>query len=169
MDGSTNVFAGIPIARDRELFLLELLGELSRVLEGTVGLKEAEGFISLVGARIGERMNAEYREALGVKELDVSHVAEALVDLKRRIEGGFSIESIDEDRIVLVNTACPFGRHAVGHPSLCMMTSNVFGRIAADNLGYVRVELLETIAEGGAGCRVVVHLNEGGAGREYFG
>ena len=39
-----------------------------------------------------------------------------------------------------------------------MMTSNVFGRIAADNLGYARVRLLETIANGDPQCHVVVHL-----------
>jgi hypothetical protein len=39
-----------------------------------------------------------------------------------------------------------------------MMTSNVFGSIAAENLGYAGVELERTIAEGHAGCRVVVHL-----------
>ena len=61
----------------------------------------------------------------------------------------------------------------MGRPSLCMMTSNVFGSIAARNLGYARVELQETIAEGAPGCRVTVHLRGPGAGeawggREYF-
>jgi hypothetical protein len=36
--------------------------------------------------------------------------------------------------------------------------ANVFGHIAAENLGYAKVELLETIAKGHAACRVVVHL-----------
>jgi hypothetical protein len=54
-----------------------------------------------------------------------------------------------------------------------MMTSNVFGSIAAQNLGYAKVELQETIAQGNAECRVVVHLNpagesQGAKGREYF-
>ena len=43
--------------------------------------------------------------------------------------------------------------------------------IAAANLGYARVELLETIARGDAGCRVAVHLLPGSGpddGREYF-
>lgn len=37
-----------------------------------------------------------------------------------------------------------------------MMTSNVFGMIAASNLGYAKVELQETIAKGASGCRVIV-------------
>jgi hypothetical protein len=57
---------------------------------------------------------------------------------------------------------------------MCMMTSNVFGTIAAQNLGYARVELEETIARGSSGCRVVVHLTpdldvDDEPGREYFG
>jgi hypothetical protein len=48
----------------------------------------------------------------------------------------------------------------------------VFGTIAAENLGYARVELKETIAAGDSGCLVVVHLkaaaeNEAAEGREY--
>ena len=54
-----------------------------------------------------------------------------------------------------------------------MMTSNVFGSIAAENLGYAKVDLQETIAEGDPRCRVVVHLKptedaEASDGREYF-
>jgi hypothetical protein len=53
------------------------------------------------------------------------------------------------------------------------MTSNVFGSIAASNMGYAKVELQETIARGHPGCRVVVHLEPGAGadeadGREYF-
>ncbi len=31
---------------------------------------------------------------------------------------------------------------------MCMMTSNVFGSIAAENLGYAKIELQETVATG---------------------
>jgi hypothetical protein len=53
-----------------------------------------------------------------------------------------------------------------------MMTSNVFGHIAAQNLGYSAVDLEQTIAEGHPGCRVVVYLRPSDAvpssAREYF-
>ncbi len=155
--------------RNRDRFTRELLRELTEVLEDAVGIEEAEGFVGLVGGRIGARMNREYRQASGVDALNRSQVAAALVDLKRRIDGGFTIESIDDDAIVLTNTVCPFGDYVHGRESLCMMTSNVFGRIAADNLGYARVTLERTIARGDGACRVVVRLTENGDGREYFG
>jgi hypothetical protein len=45
----------------------------------------------------------------------------------------------------------------------------VFGRIAANNLGYARVDLEETIATGHKGCRVIICLDSDSEGREYFG
>jgi hypothetical protein len=71
-------------------------------------------------------------------------VADVLVDLKRRIQGEFYVIEKNENKIVLGNRACPFG----GHPSMCMKTSNVFGAIAAEDLGFAKVELRETIAKG---------------------
>ncbi|MFK8014595.1 MAG: methanogen output domain 1-containing protein [Gammaproteobacteria bacterium] len=169
MDQIDHHFADATIRRDRDQFLRELLRELATVLEESVGLKESEGFISMVGSRIGEIMTREYQAASGLEKLSPSLVASALVDLKRRIDGGFRVESLDAEKMVLVNTACPFGHYVHGRRSLCMMTSNVFGKIAASNLGYARVVLEETIARGDAGCRVVVHFEEGEDGREYYG
>ncbi|MDX1583786.1 MAG: methanogen output domain 1-containing protein [Thermoanaerobaculia bacterium] len=162
----------IPLERD--LFLRSLIRELSGTLQDVVGLDEASGFISVVGHKIGEQINIDYRNALGRDRLSREEVAEVLVDLKRRIEGDFYIIEQDEEKIVLGNRACPFAEKVLGRPSMCMMTSNVFGSITADNLGYARVDLEETIAEGASGCRVVVWLrppasDEEVKGREYFG
>jgi hypothetical protein len=41
----------------------------------------------------------------------------------------------------------------VGRPSKCMMSSDFFGAIAAENLCQAKVELQETIAEGQPGCK----------------
>lgn len=162
-------YESLPIGRDRDQFLRELVRELAGVIEDTTGLEEAEGFISTVGGRIGAMMNDEYRRHIGEERLGLDQVAVVLVDLKRRIDGGFRVESIDGERIVLVNDRCPFGEYVVGRQSLCMMTSNVFGRIVADNLGHARVDIEQAIARGDEGCRVVIDLSGGGAGREYFG
>jgi predicted ArsR family transcriptional regulator len=163
--------AELPLALERDLFLRSLIRELAGTLQDVVGVREASGYISVVGARIGEQINHDYKAALAVDRLTREQVSAVLVDLKRRIQGDFRVIEEDADRIVLGNRACPFGDKVLGRPSMCMMTSNVFGHIAADNLGYARVELQETIAQGDAGCRVVVHLKpsgEPGDGREYF-
>lgn len=171
-DGTDKVAdADVPLERD--VFLRSLLRELAGTLEETVGLDEAAGYISVVGDRIGRTIDADYREALGMDQLDREQVADVLVDLKRRIQGDFYIIEQDDERIVLGNRACPFAEKVEGRPSMCMMTSNVFGSIAAENLGYAKVELQETIAMGDPGCRVVVHLQaddeaRSANGREYF-
>ncbi|MBW3560878.1 MAG: transcriptional regulator [Actinobacteria bacterium] len=164
----------LDVELERDLFLRSLVRELAGTLEETVGLDDAAGYVSVVGDRIGHAIDAMYKRALDTDELDREQVADVLVDLKRRIQGDFYVIDQDDDRIILGNNACPFAEKVVGRPSLCMMTSNVFGSIAAENLGYARVELQETIAEGASGCRVVVHLQpdeEAGTtpGREYFG
>src|SRR5690606_8394471 len=87
-------FEHLPIHRDRDQFVRELIRELSGALEDIVGLNEASGFISVVGGRIGDMMNAEYRELVATDRLSLDQVASALVDLKRRIQGDFSVESI---------------------------------------------------------------------------
>ncbi len=163
--------AAIPLERD--LFLRSLLRELAGTLQDVVGLEEAEGFISVVGQRIGEHINNAYRLALHAENLTSEQVAAVLVDLKRRIQGDFYVIEHSEDKIVFGNRACPFAEKIEGRPALCMMTSNVFGSIAAENRGYAKVVLEQTIARGDSGCRVVVYLKptseaEAASGREYF-
>lgn len=150
--------AQLPLPLDRDVFLRRLLRELAGTLQDVVGLPEAAGYISVVGASIGEHINGAYREALAVDRLSRDQVTAVLIDLKRRIHGDFFVVEETEDQIVLGNRACPFGSHVVGRPSLCMMTSNVFGAIAAENLGYAAVSLERTIAQGHGGCRVVIRL-----------
>jgi Methanogen output domain 1 len=142
--------SGLDVPLERDVFLRTLLRHLSGTLQAVVGLEEASGFISLVGQEIGDEINQSYKQALHVSSLSRPQVADVLVDLKRRIQGDFYI--IEQD---------------------CMMTSNVFGSIAADSAGYARVQLEQTIAQGDAQCRVVVHFRPPSeanvaAGREYF-
>ncbi len=170
---SLPVLSSLPISLERDVFLRTLLRELAGTLQDVVGLDEASGFISVVGQRIGDQINDQYKTALGVAGLNREQVAEVLVDLKRRIQGDFFIIEESAEKIVLGNRACPFADKAIGRPALCMMTSNVFGVIAAQNLGYAKVAIEEAIARGDAGCRVVVYLKPTeearvASGREYF-
>ena len=163
----------ISLTLERDVFLRTLLRHLAGTLQEVVGLEEASGFVSVVGQRIGDEINAAYTSALAVEQLSREQVADVLVDLKRRIQGDFFIIEEDDEKIVLGNRACPFADKVIGRPALCMMTSNVFGSIAAENLGYAKVVLEQAIARGDGGCRVVVYLKPSEAsqqatGREYF-
>lgn len=174
MDSSRKIpIKDLTLDLDREVFLGTVIRELSGTLQDVVGLAEATGFISVVGQRVGERINLGYREALGGETLTREEIAQVLVDAKRRIQGDFFVIEQNDAKIVFGNRACPFGAAVIGRPSLCMMTSNVFGVIAAENAGYAKVALEETIADGATGCRVVVYLkpeaeSREASGREYF-
>jgi predicted ArsR family transcriptional regulator len=158
---------------DRDQFTRRVIGELADVLDAVVGLEDASGLVSVVGRRVGAHINDVYISRKDGEPLDRAGVAAGLVALKRSIHGDFHVIEQDDDRIVLGNHACPFGDQVKGRPALCMMTSNVFGTLASDHLGYSRVELEKTIARGDAGCRVVIHLRpapdeEAATGLEYF-
>lgn len=161
----------VPLGRDG--FMGSMIRHLSGTLQDVIGMCDAEGFVSIVGQRIGDDINDAYRRALSVSKLSREEVLEVLVDLKRRIDGEFTVVEETEEKIVLRNSRCPFGDSVEGRPSLCMMTSNVFGVIAAENLGYAKVHLARTIAEGHGSCEVVIYLQDSAEalsteGREYF-
>ena len=158
---------------DRDHFFRQLIGDLAGTLQDVIGRHEARGFLAVVGGRMGDRLNDVFRKALGKPRLDADEVSDALVHLKSRIGGDFYVIEQSPERIVLGNRCCPFGRNVTDRPVLCMMTSNVFGRIAAENLGYARVSIEEAIARGDSGCRVVIDLDPTSVGDpdsiEYFG
>jgi len=163
----------LSIPLERDVFLRSLIRELSGTLQDVVGLKEASGFITVVAQHMGDQINDDYKTALQVSELSRDQVADVLVDLKRRIQGDFYVIEESEEKIVLGNRVCPFGDKVLQRPALCMMTSNVFGVITAENLGYAKVALEATIAEGASRCHVVVYLKptreaQDAQGREYI-
>ena len=165
--------AELSIPLERDIFMRTLIRELSGTLQEVIGTDEASGFISVVGRNMGSQINDEYKKALRVENLDRKQVGEVLVDLKRRIKGDFYIVEESDEKIVLHNRVCPFENKVIDRPAMCMMTSNVFGFIAAENLNYAKVELNETIADGDGRCVVTVYLqttedSENAEGREYF-
>src|SRR5436190_9439316 len=162
--------AGLHVPLDRNSYLRALLGSLADTFEGVIGQRDAAGFVSIVGQRIGEEVTQNDRDALGKKRLSASEVAQALCDFQRRVAGDFFVIEQDDEKIVLGNRACPFAERVFGHASLCMTTSGTFSVMAAQNLGYAKVVIEQAIAQGHPGCRVVIHLKPGaqGEGREYY-
>jgi predicted ArsR family transcriptional regulator len=168
-----NPMSALDVPLERDVFARSLIRELSGLLEDMVGLEDAVGFISVVGQRIGADIEGQYKRALRVSGFTRRQLADVLQDLKARIQGDFYVIDANDQRIVFGNRKCPFGEKVAGRPSLCMMTSNVFGTIAAHSVGYAKVALEETIANGASECRVTVFLEatdeaEATEGREYF-
>jgi predicted ArsR family transcriptional regulator len=146
---------------DRETFLRALVVQMTQSVHELDGPGRAEAVVAQVGADVGGQMEQEFRSAHDITgRLTAEQIAACLVRLKHAIDGGFSIEGVTEDRIVLVNDRCPFGAAVQRAPSLCRMTSSVFGGIGARNSDRGAVVILEQrIALGDPGCRVHVLLD----------
>ena len=145
----------------KESFLRALVVQLPHTIEIHHGQDAADAAVAQVGTDVGGRMLDEFRLAEAVAgRMTPEEVGRCYVRLKHAIDGGFRVVEATVERIVLVNDRCPFGEVVQQAPSLCRMTSSVFGGIAARNSEEGATVLLEErIALGDAGCRVVVELN----------
>lgn len=151
---------GAPGDYVRQQFLLAVAVNLAQRIEFRSGPDEAASLINEVGTQVGYEFERSYRASHGIEgPLTNRQMADLFVELKAAIDGDFYVIEIEEDRIVLGNNACPFGEVVKTAPSLCQMTSAVFGGIASRNRGDSRVKLDERIAVGDPGCRVVVEFS----------
>ena len=157
-------------ALTRDAFFGDMIGELAGALEEVIGLEDAAGFVAMVGNRIGDDLSQLYEQTPGFPNDTPEDIARICVDLKAKISGTFTVEEISDEGVVFTNCDCPFGKRVEGRPSLCMMTTNVFGRIAANATGYARVHVAESIAAGHARCRVTLGLkpDDNVNGHEFF-
>lgn len=148
-----------------------LLIGLVETVENIAGVEDASVFVGSVAGQIGADLEQRYSEALGVQHVAREQLCNVLVDLENKAGGQFFVIEDRPERIVLGNSRCPLGKSVKGHPSLCMMTSNVLGRMTANAVGYAAVDIEKAIARGHRGCRVVIELSSPELGpetREYF-
>jgi uncharacterized protein len=148
-------------------FFSRIIGAVASDLDKLLGYEDAAAVVTLAGSRIASDLSAAYAGRIAAAPSKVEGIAAALIDLKSKVGGNFSVETIADDRVVLVNSVCPFAQNVAGKPSLCMMTTNVFGRIAADTSGFARVEISEALSLGDHRCRVVIDLDRKGIGSGY--
>jgi hypothetical protein len=146
----------------RELFLRALVVQLAHTLELHHGPDAAEAAVAQVGIDVGGRMEEEYRLATAVVgRLTPDQMADCFVRLKNAMDGAFHVVEANEERIVLGNRRCPFGGVVRQAPSLCRMTSSVFGGIAARNRDDGAAVLAEErLAVGDPECKVIIYLGE---------
>ena len=152
---------------DQAQFFGDVLGELAGTLEDLIGVEDAAGFIADAGSGIGRQFSRRYGVSRGTPP---RAVAQTCRDLKERVGGAFEIESATDREITMIGHECPFGGRESGRPSLCMMTTNVFGRIAADSAGYANVRVSTTRALGDPVCRISIRFvpTDDGTGTDFF-
>jgi PAS domain S-box-containing protein len=163
-----------PISLDRDTFMRRLITGLGHLNEAILGSDVAGGYIMNVGLSMGAAIEEEYKRFWNIdRPFTLDEYAHVIVDLKQKIKGNFSLVSKAPEKVVVRTTSCPFDALVRQSPSLCFMTSSVFGGIAARNFGYAKVVLHQRIALGDDGCYVTIHLQrtpeaETAFGKEYF-
>lgn len=166
--------APTPIALDRDTFMRQLIASLGLLNEGILGSDVAGAYIMNVGLSMGAAIEAEYKRFWELdRPFTVDEYTHVIIDLKQKINGNFSLVANDPTKVVVRTTSCPFDTFVRQSPSLCFMTSSVFGGIAARNFGYAKVVLHKRIALGDPGCYVTVHLQrtpeaEASVGKDYY-
>ncbi|MBM7551931.1 methanogen output domain 1-containing protein [Thalassobacillus pellis] len=151
---------------DSRLFLAKLISQYAHIHQKTAG-PVANEYIRQLGIRTGEWFENFYDYIPEPWTLD--DYANVIIDIKNSIGGHFEIDEIHTDHVIVKATECPFGKEVQQAPHLCMMTSSVFGGIAARKFGYAKVKLQKQIALGDSGCEVVIYFepNEEVEGEVY--
>src|ERR1051326_2245535 len=125
-----------PIPLDRDVFMRHLVTSLGFLNESILGSDLAGAYVMNVGLSMGAAIEAQYKQYWGLERpFTLEEYAHVIVDLKRKIQGNFSLVSQDPAKVVVRTTSCPFDALVRQSPSLCFMTSSVFGGIAARNFG----------------------------------
>src|SRR5258708_31653752 len=85
---------------NRDVFLRSMIRELAGTVEEVVGVRDASGYLSVVGRKIGEQMYNVYKTAIDTSSLSREKISAVLVALKRRIPGHFFV--VQEDGVDIV-------------------------------------------------------------------
>jgi hypothetical protein len=162
----------LEIPLNRDVFTRTLIRELAGALEDVVGIEEASGYISIVGSAIGEQINQGYRRAYEVSSLSREQVARRAGRSEASHSGQLLRHRGTRGKDCPRQYGLPVRRE--GHRATVDVHDDLerIRPYRAENLGYGKVELQRTIAEGHPECRVVVYLRptaeaEKAEGREY--
>ncbi|MCX7338572.1 MAG: methanogen output domain 1-containing protein [Alphaproteobacteria bacterium] len=157
---------------DKVFFLSTILEELVGAIESLVGFEEAAGLMHIVGHNIAEKVHPHSEEG---HLLTADQALSIFNDCMKAKGGEAYLLSPDPDKRVIKIKECLFGKeHVKNHPSLCKLTTSILGRFIAQNHGYSRIEIKETIAQGCAECHINIDLKpssdtESSHGIEFFG
>ena len=146
----------VPVTLSKEGYLKDLTLNISAEFNDEASRRKIKRAAISIAKDIGEM----YKRFHGVEKLNYSQVVDSLIDAQRKIGGNFAFAERGEDVIVFKNIKCPFGERVRKAPGLCATTSALCGVMVARNLGYSKVVLKRTIAEGSNECLIYVYLNK---------
>jgi len=155
---------------DKEGFMLELIAHLSKLSDFLFGDYLGREYIMVTGLQMGHTIDEKYKKFHGITDhLNLDQYADLVVNLKQSIGGNFYLVEKSSNKVIVAATSCPFGNIVTKVPNLCMITSGVFGGIAALNFGFGKVSLCKRICMGKPHCEVCVYLENNGESAQEEG
>lgn len=160
---STHLLKGDSAYFGRESFMLELIAHLSKLTDFLFGNHLGREYIVAIGLQMGEAIDERFKRFHRISgRLSLDQYASLVVNLKQSIGGDFYLVEKASNKVVVASNTCPFGGIITKAPNLCMITSGVFGGIAALNFGFGKVVLRKRIGLGEPRCEVCIYSENRG-------
>ncbi len=116
--------------------------------------EERRKLVSMVSDKLEHALYQDYFSE--GQPTDLKKVGGGIVEMFNDLGGQFD-STVEEDRIVITASKCPWENGMHHNPANCMLTKALITRFAARALGNVRVGVSQTLANNDGCCRVTVH------------
>lgn len=143
----------------REQILEFAVGGLFQGLEEIVGSVEANGYFTLVGKSIGDKLYNIYLDSLGVEVLSKKQLFSVLHLLSSRMENELAVAK-DGSFFEFSRTFKPIGGVQIDNRYLGMVACGLVGHMTAQSVGQARVLLCTADNEGTGKVRMQVYLDD---------
>ncbi|MFH2028302.1 MAG: methanogen output domain 1-containing protein [Nanoarchaeota archaeon] len=135
----------IPVDLNKVSFLREMLVGICQNVESNQ-LKPALDKTSKI---IGKEISGLYQNFHKVERLTRLQMIDSVIDAMNKLGGSFSLVIEDEQRIILKNTICMYGKQIEKCHILYNTTLGIIKEIVTDNLGENIIQLNKTIPKDG--------------------
>jgi PAS domain S-box-containing protein len=141
--------------RESEMKLREVMITLIPMLMKR-SLPEAERtrFISTLSDKLEQALYEDYLG--GKKSVDLKTLGSGIAEMFNDLGGEFNSE-VEQDRLVITASKCPWENGLHRNPANCMLTKAIITRFAVRAWGNARINVSQTLANKDGCCRVTVH------------
>jgi two-component system sensor histidine kinase AtoS len=144
----------------REAFFLQLLADYI-LLNDIAAQPLTEKCLHKVGIKYSWRVEDAYRALHHLEgKLNPEQFGDMIVSFLNGLNGKYTINSSDTEKIIFNCYACPFEHLALKTPALCQIMAGISGGAAARNFPYCKVSIESSLAQQSSFCRIVIYLQE---------
>ena len=126
----------IPVNLSKEGFLSKIMADIT----ANMPENELKAFCERAGISLGEDINMMYLSFNDVEKLSFDQISNAYVDIGKKLGGVFKTK-VTSEKISVEIVKSPFEQSNA--KAMNRILSAVFAKIAASNLGYAKVVVLE--------------------------